>query len=104
MARPALEGMENPMPTKERPHKWGKRNKLRIKAGLPPVTGTRILQPVPLQPEAAPQAPAPSVLAIQAEAIAQLQTDVTKLTKAVEDLTAAYVTAIANGLIPKETK
>jgi hypothetical protein len=63
----------------ERKHngKWGKRNRQRIAAGLSPVPHT------PLQPEA-PQAPSPSILAIQAKVIEELQ-------RMVEDLKIAYL-------------
>lgn len=72
----------------ERKHKYGKNNRLRIAAGLPPIIGTN--RPAPLQPEAAP-APAQSVLAIQAAAIEELQTAITELQCRVDDMREAYM-------------
>lgn len=72
---------------KERKHKYGKRNRLRIAAGLAPLTQTG--PPKPLQPEEA-QATALSVLAIQAATIAELQTDITELQRRLENLKYAF--------------
>lgn len=81
----------------ERKHngKWGKQNRQRIAAGLPPICRSQ-----PLQPEASPQAPSPqapssSVLAIQAKAIEELQ-------RAVDDLKRAYLMNLT--LRPMEKK
>ncbi len=66
--------------TPARKHKWGKNNRERIKAGLPPVTHQ------PLKPESVPQS---NVLAIQARLIEELQTQVGALVKAyVENMAA----------------
>jgi hypothetical protein len=85
------------MKQKERKHKYGKRNRQRIAAGLPPVSHT------PLQPDASgfavtpcnSKSPSPSVLAIQAAVIEELQ-------RVVDDLKSAYLANLT--LRPTENK
>jgi hypothetical protein len=69
---------------KERKHKWGKRNRERIAAGLPPVTGQKPLTPdfSAASPPAGCKPPQmPSTVMIQASVIEEL----TARVKALED-------------------
>ncbi len=74
---------------KQRKHKYGKNNKLRIKAGLPPLSHT------PLQPQSPVPASSPSVIAIQAGEIENLQERVSNLEK-------AYIGTLATNLIQRK--
>jgi hypothetical protein len=74
---------------KPRKHKYGKNNKLRIKAGLPPLART------PLQPQSTVSASSPSVIAIQAGEIENLQDRVSNLEQ-------AYIGTLATNLTQRK--